>query len=289
MNAGSGSKDAHNKVSQLKNAFTANKLSVNFYLVSRGSSVADAVRRAKRYGHNVIVAVGGDGTLNAVASHLLNTEIPLGIIPMGTFNHLARDLNIPADIDAAIKVLAQGKPYKIDVGKVNDRIFLNNSSIGLYSKLVHYREEHQRSGYSKRAAIIIAIASVFKKYSFLNVEVEVGDHMESFKPPLIFVGNNEYDIEGFDLGSRLILDEGLLGVYVIKHAGKWNFIKLCFRSLLWQGLGFSDSHSKQPERLFFVWRGEQTQPVASSEQSVFGYGCSSKYSGGFQQLTRLRF
>ncbi len=232
INTGSGKDGIQNKLNLVKDAFKNHNLKADFYLLNQGTVMEDVVRRAQENGNNVLVAVGGDGTINGVASQLLGKDIALGVVPMGTLNHLAKDLNIPFDIDEAVEVLAKGSTEQIDVGMVNNSIFLNNSSIGLYSKLVHYREEHQKAGWSKRFAIVKGLVNVFKKYSFLDIEIEVGNEMKVVKSPLVFVGNNVYQIEGFDLGSRTSLQKGILSLYIVKHSTRMSFAKLCLRSLL---------------------------------------------------------
>ena len=91
-----------------------------------------------------IVAAGGDGTVSAVASALVDTEVPLAVLPTGTLNHFARDLGLPADLGECVRVAVAGKTALVDVGEVNGQVFVNNASIGLYPAIVRRREKQQR-------------------------------------------------------------------------------------------------------------------------------------------------
>ncbi len=94
--------------------------------------MAQVLSRHQSISHGVVVAAGGDGTLNAVASYLIHTSIPMGILPLGTFNYVARVLNIPLDLMEAAHVIAQGHMSQVHVARVNQHIYLNNASLGLY-------------------------------------------------------------------------------------------------------------------------------------------------------------
>src|SRR5476649_731552 len=103
-----------------------------------------AAKRALARGVDAVVAGGGDGTINAVASVLAGSSVALGVLPLGTLNHFAKDLNIPLDLDQAIATIARGTTAQVDVGDVNGRIFVNNSSLGLYPHIVRARDQQQR-------------------------------------------------------------------------------------------------------------------------------------------------
>ncbi len=105
-----------------------------------GREIAELVAESLRDGCTTIVAAGGDGTVNGVASALVGTETPLGVLPLGTLNHFAKDLRIPLDLEEAARTVAAGVIRKIDVGEVNGKYFVNNSSIGMYPSVVRGRE-----------------------------------------------------------------------------------------------------------------------------------------------------
>ncbi len=243
INASSGVSETEQAIELLRKSFAQLSFDVEFFLVHPGIDVTEVTQKAIAQGYKIIVAGGGDGTINAVSSQLIGSDIALGILPAGTFNHLARDLNIPIDLKEAVKIIAGQKNTSIDVGMVNDKIFVNNSSIGLYSKLVQYREEEQKSGWSKRWAVIKALYTSIGKYSFLNVELEIDGAIKLLKTPLVFVGNNCYEIEGLDLGTRKNIDSRELCVYAVKHSGKINLVTM----ILWAVFGKLRGHENFDE------------------------------------------
>src|SRR5207342_1768183 len=198
--------------------------------------IADAVDRLLDAGAEAIVAGGGDGTINAVASRLLGREVTLGVLPLGTLNHFARDLGIPFELDAAVKVIADQHVVTTDVGEVDDRIFLNNSSIGLYPRIVTEREDAQRHlGLGKWPALARATWHALRHPSSFNAVVCVDGEDIERRTPFIFVGNNCYVLEGFGLGRRNCLDDGVLSLNVLRPKSALGFLWLGLRSLL--GIG----------------------------------------------------
>lgn len=114
-----------------------------------GASLAASARHAVESGCTVLVAAGGDGTVSTVANVAAEQGVALGVLPLGTLNHFARDAGIPGDLDGAVTALACGHTVTVDVGEVNGRIFLNNSSVGVYPRLLWEREQQERQGRRK--------------------------------------------------------------------------------------------------------------------------------------------
>lgn len=193
------------------------------------NSLADQARAAG----GLVVGGGGDGTIAAVAAALVGTDIALGVLPMGTLNHFAKDLGIPLELEKAVQTLFTGKVARVDVGEVNGRIFLNNSSIGFYPRIVQEREREQRQGRSKWVAFAQAAALMFKKSRTLHVELDE-DHSgrQSYDTPFVFVGNNRYAVAGLEIGTRAILDGGKLWVCAAPYAGRLSLIALALEALL---------------------------------------------------------
>jgi YegS/Rv2252/BmrU family lipid kinase len=217
LNASSGAQGSEEKLGQLREALAGTGVKAEIFLAHGADAVILSVQKALAAGHRLVVAAGGDGTANAVASGLLGSGATLGILPLGTLNHLARDLGIPQDLAAAAAVLLNGKVANIDVGRVNDRIFLNNSSIGIYPKLVRYRDEQQAAGSGKWLAVGWALLRVLQCYSFLEVALDVDGRQLKLRSPFIFVGNNQYELRGLTIGTRSQLTAGRLSVYVAHH------------------------------------------------------------------------
>jgi diacylglycerol kinase family enzyme len=210
-----------------------------------GGALLDRLKAAAAEKPGRLIVAGGDGTMSAAASVLAGSTIALGVLPLGTLNHFARDLGVPEDLGSAVKVALGGKVRAIDVGEVNGRVFVNNSSIGLYPAMVHRREKQQRRlGRSKWHAMLWAAAAVLRAHPFLHLELEVGGKAHRRRTPFVFVGNNVYRMEGFDIGVRERLDAGVLSLYLAHRTGRLGLVLLALRALaarLYSGQDFEAS------------------------------------------------
>ena len=196
---------------RVRDAFTAAGRDVTIVATDRTRIVADAARAHKDQ-NAVIVAGGGDGTVSAVASTLVGSSTALSVLPLGTLNHFAKDLGMPLEIDAAARVIAAGHTIDVDVGEVNGRCFVNNSSIGIYARLVSERHAQESRGRTKWIAAGVGAVRVWGRYRRLRVALR-GDGLDRMaRTPFVFVGNNEYQLSGLELGGRLRLDAGALHV-----------------------------------------------------------------------------
>lgn len=197
-----------------------------------GGRIARAAEEAVGDGVGLVVAGGGDGTLSAVAGALAGTKTKLGILPLGTLNHFARDLGVPLDIDEAARLIASGKARSVDVAEVNGRIFVNNSAVGLYPLMVLDREaQESRLGRSKRLAMLIASARALLRFSSERLTLTVNDEKTSIETPLLFVGNNAYRLEMPGAGTRERLDRGQLFVLVLRRNSRLGFCLASLRAL----------------------------------------------------------
>jgi diacylglycerol kinase family enzyme len=178
-----------------------------------------------------VVAAGGDGTVSAVASNLIGGAKSLGILPLGTLNHFAKDLNIPQDLDAAAQTILAGRVISVDVGEVNGRYFLNNSSLGIYPRIVAQRQQQQRIGRGKWRAMLSAACSMIHRYPVLFVRLTTDSAELARRTAIVFVGNNEYELEGLGMGARSCLDKGQLHVYVMHDTGIRGLARLFFSAL----------------------------------------------------------
>jgi diacylglycerol kinase family enzyme len=168
-------------------------------------------------GLDAVVAGGGDGTISCAARHLAGSGRPLGIVPLGTLNHLARDAGIPADIDEAAAVIAAAHVRPIDAAEINGRIFVNNSSVGLYPDMVRLRDvQQERSGRSKRMAMLSASLASLRSFRRHRLWISAQGLEAPVRTPLLFVGNNRYQVNLLGLGQREALDRGELCLYAIR-------------------------------------------------------------------------
>ena len=182
----------------------------------------DAIRRKC----DVIVAAGGDGTINGVATAVVgNAAVKFGVIPRGTLNHFAQALGVPTDIEQAVETILAGYVRVVDVGQVNDRIFVNNASVGLYASIVRMRENLQHAGFSKWPAAILASLRIFARFRRLALELvpATGAGIQQ-NTSMLFIGNNAYDLQFPALGARPTLDSGQLWVMMPKSATRVGLI-----------------------------------------------------------------
>lgn len=209
----------------LKALFAQFGVSAEFPDLEEGKSIAELAAAASKDRYDVVVAGGGDGTVNAVASALAGTSVPMGVIPMGTLNHFAKDLEIPLSAEEAVRTIVTGGVTAVDVGEVNGEIFVNNSSLGLYPAVVRLREAIQKSGYRKWTAFFQAAWKIFSRFPRLRLEIR-----SSAAPftrtitPLLFIGNNNYETTLTQLGSRKVLNNGKLWVAVPLAKNRWQLV-----------------------------------------------------------------
>jgi len=177
-----------------------------------GSSVPTAVSDALAHGSTILVAGGGDGTVSSVASAIVGSDAALGILPLGTLNHFAKDVGVPLDLDEAIRTVVAGRIVRVDVADVNGHSFINNASIGMYASLIAERQAMQRLGRRKWLAHGLAAARVWRRYHRLPVVLGADGRERAVRTPFVFIGNNEYQLSGLELGGRTALDAGRLHV-----------------------------------------------------------------------------
>lgn len=233
LNAAAGTGACKAALNRLEAIIGERGLDACFSLARSGEElVALAERAARDAGTRLVVAGGGDGTINAVASQLIGTDKALGVLPFGTLNHFAKDLGIPLDPDDAARLLAEGRTTRVDVGEVNGRYFLNNSSLGLYPTLVRERERLQeRGGYGKWSAFLRAAFAVLRRYPFVSVRLEADGQRLIRRTPFVFVGNNRYELEAFNVGGRARLDRGELCLHTTRDTGRLGLARLALRAL----------------------------------------------------------
>jgi len=232
VSTSAGSNEKEGLESWLEAFFASRNRDAHILVANSGDQVADLARHALAEDADPIVAGGGDGTINAVASVLAETGKTLGILPLGTLNHFAKDLGIPLDLEQAAQILVDGTVSQIDIGEVNGRIFVNNSSLGLYPSIVHNREDIQeRLEYGKWPAFLWASLAVLRRYSLLEVRLRVDNRELVRHTPFVFVGNNRYQIQGFNIGARTKLDSGWLWLYTTREIGRLGLLRFGLRAL----------------------------------------------------------
>ncbi len=231
VNTGSGSLLEGETEDSLRNRFIAYGISVNVSFVETGAEIAEHARRAANGSADVVVAGGGDGTIGAVAAEIYVAGKTLAVLPLGTLNNFSKDLGIPQSLDGAIEVIAGRRSESIDLAEVNGQIFINNSSIGLYPQMVRKREQQQRLGYGKWRAAFWSWLRIFRISPFLKVSIEIDGKEFRRKTPFVFVGNNEYEMDIYNIGRRISLDRGRLSIYFLHRGGRWGVTSLLLRTV----------------------------------------------------------
>lgn len=182
-------------------------------------------------GETLLIACGGDGTVNAVAGAVVGKDAALGVIPTGTLNHFARDAGIPLKLEDSIKTIQEGHVRQIDVAEVNGQVFLNSSCIGLYPSLVRFREHQEKiASHGRIRATAEALWRALRTQRPLQLEIEANGKRISERTSFIFVGNNIYDEGG--LRGRSRLDEGVLTWITASEPGRLRLVLIAVRSLL---------------------------------------------------------
>lgn len=237
-NPGSGEHDAQETRELLAVVFREAGRAVEFVPVSGPSALASAcaqvAERAAASG-GVLVAVGGDGTLNTVAQAALAHGCPLGVIPQGTFNFFARNHGIPQDVQAAARALVAAQPEPVQVGRVNERLFLVNASLGLYPQLLQDRETFKEQlGRHRWVAMLAALVTVFEWRRQLALQIELEGERVAVRTPTLFVGNNRLQLERIGLEADTVarVGEGRLAAIVLQPIGSWAMLGLALRGAL---------------------------------------------------------
>ncbi|HEX8557199.1 MAG TPA: diacylglycerol kinase family protein [Pyrinomonadaceae bacterium] len=233
INAASGSSEGGEAARAVEAAFDACGARARVQVARAGvDDVTGLARRALSDGARAVVAGGGDGTVGSVAAALAGTGTPLGVLPLGTLNHFAKDLGIPLALEEAARNVCEGRAVSVDVGEVNGQVFVNNSSLGLYPRIVRRREKLQeREGSGKWSAFARASLAVLRRYPFLHVRLDADGRRIVRKTPFVFVGNNEYRMESLQLGGRARVDAGRLSLYVAHRTGRLGLLRLAFSAL----------------------------------------------------------
>lgn len=197
-----------------------------------GSEIAGLARAAAGRGDPLLIVGGGDGSVSAAAGELAGAGTALGILPLGTLNHFARDLGIPLDLGEAAALMAGGSARRVDIAEMNGRTFINNSAIGLYPLMVVDRDlQRRRRGRGKRLAMAVASLRTLARFDHQRLTLTVNDLAARVDTPLLFVGNNDYRLELPGAGRRERLDRGEVCVLLLRKKTRAGFVAAILRAL----------------------------------------------------------
>lgn len=233
INAASGSNDAATKGRVIEAALQAAGRRGEL-LFSRPAELADVAKgaAARALGtRTAVVAVGGDGTLNAVAQAAHGVGCAMGVVPQGTFNCFARTHGIPADPGEAVRLLMSAVPAPVQVAAINDRVFLVNASLGLYPDLLQDREAYKaRFGRSRWVAFVAACATLLRARRQLRLHIERGDSARDVRTLTLFIGNNRLQLQQFGAEPEDTLagtpGHGSMAALMLRPIGAWSMLGL---------------------------------------------------------------
>ena len=216
VNRGGGS-SRQGAAERLRQLFEARSVELDLVQVAPEDLETVCREAARAEPCDVVVAAGGDGTVGTAAAALADTGRPLGIVPLGTLNHFARDAGIPFEAEAAVELICSGTRRRVDVAEVNGRLFVNNSAVGLYPEMVRFRDEAQaRTGRSRRLAMLNASLRALRAFRRRRLWISAEGLEAPVRTPLLFVGNNRYQVNLLALGRRDALDRGELCLYAVR-------------------------------------------------------------------------
>jgi diacylglycerol kinase family enzyme len=178
-------------------------------------------------------------------------------VPLGTLNHFARDLSIPTSLEEAVRVVLQGRSRCVDVAEVNGRVFINNSSLGIYPRMLDERRRLWRAGRSKWLLTLIACLATLRRFPLVRVRMDAGSEVVRVRTPLVFVGNNEYQMTLLDPTGRVQLDGGRLSLYVPRCETRWALFRLLLRALLGRLRSAEDFLAHSAEELWVETRSRR--------------------------------
>jgi len=275
INAGSGSHNSEEQQALIADAFAEGGRHHEFLMIEDPANIAEVARRAVELAktrQGVVVAAGGDGTINAVAAAVLGSGCPFGVLPQGTFNYFGRVHAIPQDSAAAARALLGAHIEAVQAGQVNGRLFLVNASVGLYPQLLEDREAwKQQLGRSRFVAFISGIATLLQSRKQLQLQIEAGGQSVALRTPTLFVGNNHLQLErvGINAQQADAVEQGQLAAIVVKPIGTLALFGLLLRGLLGQ-LGEAENiDSFSFRRLTVTPRGTRRIKVATDGETAW--------------------
>jgi len=243
LNAGSGHEETEGQRAIIVEALS--RAGRNFQLAvvedpSKLDATAERMAALAREVGGILVAAGGDGTINAVAQKALESACPFGVLPQGTFNYFGRAHGIPEDLGEAVSALLSATLHPVQVGMVNGRIFLVNASIGLYPTVLEEREKDKgQFGRSRVVALLSMLKTALGSTRYLRISLDMDGRATVLRTPTLFVGNNALQVEQLGLSLSAAIEDGKLAAVAPRPVGRLGMLWLMLRGALGQ-LGQAD-------------------------------------------------
>lgn len=167
--------------------------------------------------HGRLIIAGGDGTISLFATLCCRQDLQVGIIPLGTFNYFAKELSIPQELEEAVTTTITGSPKKVSLGKVNQKYFINNCSLGVYTKIIENRENDKATfGRYKLVAFLSALRTILSWRRVFSITIAIDGKPIEHAATTVFIGNNtaQYKDVGLSLAKHTERDQ--LGIAILK-------------------------------------------------------------------------
>jgi len=233
MNASAGSQDKSAAHMAIDTVLKAAGRHVELFLARHPRDLPRLAQQAADSRPGILVAAGGDGTLNAVATIAHARGLPFAVLPLGTFNYFARNLGIPLDSVSAARVIIEGCIRRVAVGRVNGRLFLNNASIGLYRRLIERREIHKRRfGRNRLVAVLSGIVSLLREHRSYRLRLEIDGQPVTLSSLMVFFGCNALQMELLGLDEAQCVARGELAVLALREVNRIELLGLALRGTL---------------------------------------------------------
>jgi diacylglycerol kinase family enzyme len=228
-NAHAGRKDAGARIAHIRSRLAPQVAEFTLKPVAKGGQIADAARRAVAEGYDIVAALGGDGTQSAVAGALAGSAAAMAVLPGGTFNYFARELGVE-DMDRALEAVLGGRGQARDLGAINDRIFINNASIGIYPQILVQREEiYRRWGRSRIAAYWSVLVALRDLRDPMHLQVTVDGQPRDYRTSLAFVARSAYQLDTLGLAGAEAVRAGHFALFLAKGRTRWELMSAAIR------------------------------------------------------------
>lgn len=241
LNLASGSGDGRAAQAAMQQILTAHQRKHEFFVVGDPKQVEKLAERAAAAAvreSGALIVAGGDGTINAVAQAALPTGRPFGIVPQGTFNYTTRAHAIPPDAEQATQALLTAHTVPMQVGLLNDRVFLVNASLGIYPELLEDREAFKRRyGRHRVVAYASGLVTLLREHRQMVLEIEHDQEREVVRTPSLFVGNNPLQLERAGLPEADAVQQRRLAGVIVRPVGTRSLLWLALRGALGQLAG----------------------------------------------------
>lgn len=232
MNPGSGAGNKAVLTRAIETAFTAQGWQVAFVWVGR-RNVHTRARRTVAQAPGTLVVAGGDGTINAVASACVEADRPLGIVPAGTFNYIARHLGLPTEVAPAVSAMINGHVRRVDMGEINGRMFLNNAGLGLHARLIEQRErDKRRFGRRRLVAFVSGLRTLLRPSPLYTVDLVADGRPERRRVTTVFFGCNALQLEDFHLAAAACIQHQQFAVLSLALPNRWAIARAAGMALI---------------------------------------------------------